>query len=188
MSFGELLLVAIGLAMDALAASICQGITMSKWQYVKATTIAFLFGTFQALMPFVGYLLGIAFSNRVDAIDHWLIFIILGTIGLFMLKEARDGDYDTEIIIEEQVKWIDLLLLAMATSIDALAVGVGFAIVRVNIVPAITIIGIVTFLLCLLGVKIGSMFGDAYRKQAQIVGGIILFMIGTKVLIQHLFF
>jgi putative Mn2+ efflux pump MntP len=185
MSFLELLLISIGLAMDAFAVSVCKGLSMPKLNYKKAIIIALFFGGFQALMPFIGYHLGLSFSDKIEAIDHWVVFILLGAIGLNMIKEALSHD-EEEASCDDTLRLMDLTMLAIATSIDALAIGISFAFLNVSILPSIALIGIVTFVLCLVGVKVGNVFGEKYSSKAELAGGIILMLIGIKVLIEHL--
>lgn len=186
MLFLELFLISIGLAMDAFAVSVCQGLSMAKLNYKKATIIALFFGGFQAMMPFVGYHLGLSFSDKIAAIDHWVVFILLCVIGFNMIKEAISKNDDA--IEDCGLKVMDLIMLSIATSIDALAIGIGFAFLNVDIVPSIVLIGIVTFILCVIGVKVGNVFGQKYSSKAEFAGGCILIMIGLKVLSEHLFF
>ena len=185
MSIIEIALIGIALAMDAFAVSICKGLAMSKMNYKKTIIIALFFGVFQALMPLLGYFLGNAFANSIAAIDHWIAFILLGLIGINMIKEALDDEIEC---VDDTLRIGDLIMLSIATSIDALAVGITFAFFKVSILSAISIIGIITFILCVIGVKIGNVFGEKYKSKAEIIGGIILILIGFKILIEHLFF
>ena len=185
MSFVELFLIAVGLSMDAFAVSICKGLSMQKLNLRHALIIGAYFGGFQALMPMAGYLLGVRFQNAITAYDHWIAFILLALIGGNMVKEALD---DEEESCDASVAFRDMLMLAVATSIDALAVGVTFAFLRVQIVPAITFIGCTTFVLSVVGVKVGTVFGARYKSRAELVGGLILILIGLKLLIEHLFY
>lgn len=185
MSIIEIALIGIALAMDAFAVSICKGLAMSKMSYKKAIIIALFFGVFQALMPLFGYFLGNAFANSIAVIDHWIAFILLGLIGINMIKEALDDEVEC---VDDTLRISDLVMLSIATSIDALAVGITFAFFKVSILSAILIIGIITFILCVIGVKIGNIFGEKYKSKAEIIGGIILILIGFKILIEHLFF
>lgn len=185
--FIELFLIGVGLSMDAFAVSICKGLGMEKVNKKQAFIIGLYFGGFQALMPLIGWFLGIRFQQYITSIDHWIAFVLLVFIGGKMIVEAvRDKD-------EEQVDKKDLpldhkemFLLAIATSIDALAVGITFAFLDTPIVEAITIIGLTTFFLSILGVVVGNFFGTRYKKKAEIVGGIILVAIGVKILLEHL--
>ena len=179
----ELLLIAIGLAMDAFAVSICKGLAMKRMNWKKAVIVGIYFGVFQALMPVIGYFLGTTFENLVTKIDHWIAFILLVLIGGKMIKEAFDNNAEG---YSDSVNFKTMLVLAIATSIDALAVGITFAFLQTNIVLAVILIGIVTFILSIVGVKIGNQFGNKYKKRAEIIGGIILILIGIKILLEHL--
>ena len=152
----ELIVLSIGLAMDAFAVAVCKGLSMSKMKWKNACVIGIYFGLFQALMPFIGYLLGVNFQNRISSIDHWIAFILLGAIGLNMIKEAVSKDCEKQ---NDSIKFKDMLILAIATSIDALAVGITFAFLKVNIGLAISLIGLITFIISVAGVKIGNIFG-----------------------------
>ena len=187
MGFIELFLIGVGLAMDAFAVSICKGLNMRKMNYRQATVIALFFGGFQAFMPFLGWSLGRHFEHYIVSIDHWIAFILLAIIGGNMIKEALGDEEDVECgDCHDQLDLKELLMLAIATSIDALAVGITFAFLRVNIVPAITIIGVTTFIISFTGVHIGHHFGSKYEKKAELAGGIILICIGLKILLEHL--
>ena len=187
MGFIELFLIGVGLAMDAFAVSICKGLNMRKMNYRQATVIALFFGGFQAFMPFLGWSLGRHFEHYIVSIDHWIAFILLAIIGGNMIKEALGDEEDVECgDCHDQLDLKELLMLAIATSIDALAVGITFAFLRVNIVPAITIIGVTTFIISFAGVHIGHHFGSKYEKKAELAGGIILICIGLKILLEHL--
>ena len=184
MSFIELLLIAIGLSMDAFAVSVCKGLAMPKIQAKSAIIIGLWFGGFQALMPLIGYLLGVQFQAKITAIDHWIAFVLLILIGGNMIREALGKDDEEETTADIRVK--TMFVLAVATSIDALAIGVTFAFLQVHIVPAITLIGITTFLISVIGVKVGNVFGVRYKSKAEFVGGAILIILGIKILIEHL--
>lgn len=179
----ELLLLSIGLAMDAFAVSICKGISMKKMDWKKACIIGLWFGGFQALMPTIGYFLGNTFESLVTSIDHWIAFALLGFIGGRMIKEALSNKKEEN---DDDVSFKTMLILAIATSIDALAVGITFAFLEVNIVLAIVLIGIVSFVLSVIGTKIGNRFGSKYERKAELIGGIILVLLGTKILLEHL--
>ena len=179
----EIIIIAIGLAMDAFAVSICKGLSMKKMSWKKGLIIGGYFGFFQALMPLVGYLLGIGFQDKVTGIDHWIAFILLGIIGINMIKEALSKEDDEK---NDSVNFKEMIVLAIATSIDALAVGITMAFLEVNIALAITIIGIITFAISVIGVKIGNIFGNKYEKKAELAGGIILILMGIKILLEHL--
>lgn len=180
----ELIILSIGLAMDAFAVAICKGLSMQKMNWKKACIIGAYFGIFQALMPLAGYLLGVNFQEKIANIDHWVAFILLGIIGLNMIKEAISKETE---IANDSIKFKDMLILAIATSIDALAVGITFAFLKVNILLAISLIGSITFAISVAGVKIGNIFGDKYEKKAEFAGGVILVLLGTKILLEHLF-
>ena len=185
MSFIEIVLISIGLAMDAFAVSICKGLNMKKLNYSKGLIIAFLFGFFQFLMPTIGYYLGIQFEKYIKNIDHWIIFILLAFIGIKMIIESLTNDeYLTKTKQKNEI--VDILILSIATSIDALAVGVTFAFLNVNLFFSSLTIGLITFGLSFLGVILGNYFGKKFKKPAEILGGVILIIIGLKVLLQHL--
>jgi putative Mn2+ efflux pump MntP len=183
MSLIELFLLAVGLSMDAFAVSICKGLAMKKISLSKAGIVGLWFGGFQALMPLVGYLLGSRFSKYITAVDHWIAFILLVFIGGNMVREAF-GSEEEEASASLAVR--EMFMLAVATSIDALAVGITFAFLDVQIVPAISFIGAVTFILSAIGVKIGNIFGTKYKSKAELAGGVILILIGAKILLEHL--
>lgn len=183
MSLFTLFVTAVGLSMDAFAVSICKGLAMKKLSLKKAFIIGLWFGGFQALMPTVGYLLGTRFDQYVTAIDHWIAFVLLALIGANMIKEALSKEEDSA---NDSVDIKTMFLLAVATSIDALAVGVTYAFLQVQIVPAVTFIGVITFSLSIAGVKIGNVFGLRYKSKAEIAGGVILIVMGTKILLEHL--
>lgn len=180
----EIALIGVGLAMDAFAVSICKGLSMKKLNLKKAIIIGLYFGIFQALMPTLGYFLGKGFENLVVSIDHWIAFVLLSFIGIGMIKEA----FKDEEEINDDISFKTMLILSIATSIDALACGITFAFLRVNIFLAVLLIGIITFTISVLGVYIGNKFGDKLEKKAKLLGGIILIGIGLKILIEHLFF
>ena len=179
----ELLLLSIGLAMDAFAVSICKGISMKKMNWKKAIIIGLYFGGFQALMPTLGYFLGTAFQSLITSVDHWIAFVLLGIIGGEMIKESFEIDSENQ---NDDVSFKTMIILAIATSIDALAVGITFAFLNVNLVLAVSLIGIITFILAVAGTKIGNRFGDKYEKKAEFVGGVILILLGVKILLEHL--
>ena len=181
----EILLISIGLGMDAFAVSVCKGLSMNKMNWQKAVIIASYFAVFQMIMPVIGYFLGKGFEEIITAYDHWITFLLLGIIGMNMIKEAFDEESDKQ---NDDVRIKTMLGLAIATSIDALAVGITFAFLKVNMLIAIDSIGIITFFLCLLGVKLGNVFGDKYKKKAEIIGGVILILMGIRILIEHLNF
>lgn len=179
----EILLISIGLAMDAFAVSICKGLSMKKMDWKKATIVGIYFGTFQALMPAIGYFLGSTFEKLVTQIDHWIAFVLLTFIGLNMLREAFANDTEN---YNDNVDFKTMFVLAIATSIDALAIGISFAFLNVNLLLATLMIGIVTFLISVIGVKIGNKFGDQYERKAEVVGGFILILMGIKILLEHI--
>ena len=179
----EIVLIAIGVAMDAFAVSICKGLSMKKMNWKKALIIGAYFGIFQAIMPLIGYFLGATFQSLVTQIDHWVAFVLLLFVGVKMLKEAFANDSEN---INDDVDFKTMIVLAIATSIDALAIGITFAFLQTNILLAVTAIGIITFAVCVIGVKIGNKFGDKYERKAETVGGLILIFMGIKILLEHL--
>ena len=183
MNLLELIAIAVGLSMDAFAVSVCKGLALKKITVRHALTVGVWFGLFQALMPLIGYFLGSRFEKYIVSVDHWIAFVLLAGIGANMLREAWKNDDSGE---DGSLAWKVMLPMALATSIDALAVGVTFGFLRVRIVPAVCFIGVVTFLLSAAGVKIGSIFGERWRKGAQIAGGVILILRGLKILLEHL--
>lgn len=183
MNIFELFLLAAGLSMDAFAVAICKGLSMNKVSLKEMTITGLWFGGFQALMPLTGYFLGSAFEKYISGFDHWTAFIFLSFIGINMIRESFSKDSQVDSSLGFKI----MLAMAVATSIDALAVGITFGLLPdVNIISAVSFIGIVTFILSASGVKIGSSFGIKYRSKAEISGGIILILIGTKILIEHL--
>ena len=185
MSLAELFIIAVGLSMDAFAVSVCKGLSMQKMNVKNAVIVGLYFGGFQATMPLLGYDLGIRFQQAITAYDHWIAFILLAMIGVNMIREALHPD---EQSVDASVKMGDMLVLAVATSIDALAVGVTFAFLNVQIIPAVSFIGCTTFILSIVGVKVGTVFGCRYKARAELAGGAILVLMGVKILIEHLFF
>ncbi len=180
----EIIAISIGLAMDAFSVAICKGLAMKKMNWKNAVIIGLYFGGFQALMPLIGYVLGVGFESKITQIDHWIAFILLLIIGGKMILETLNKD--EEISYNSNVGVKVMLVLAVATSIDALAVGITLAFLNTNIVLPVFFIGIITFVLSIIGVKIGNIFGDKYEKKAELVGGVILILIGTKILLEHL--
>lgn len=174
---------AVGLSMDAFAVSVCKGLAMRQATIKKASIVGLWFGGFQALMPALGYALGIQFKDKITSIDHWIAFGLLGLIGFNMIRESMSKE-DKEA--NESLDFKTMLMLAVATSIDALAVGITFAFLQVNILAAVSVIGLITFLLSVMGVKIGNVFGIRYKAKAELAGGIILIILGVKILIEHL--
>ena len=186
--FFTLLLMGVGLAMDAFAVSICKGLSMRKVNKKQCLVIGLFFGGFQALMPFIGWALGSQFEQYITSIDHWIAFILLGFIGGKMVVEAiREKDEAVEVgKMDPPLDLKEMFILAIATSIDALAVGITFAFLQVPIVEAISIIGITTFVISVIGVYVGNFFGNRYKKKAELAGGMILILIGLKILLEHL--
>ena len=186
MGFAELFVLAIGLSMDAFAVSICKGLSMQKAGLREGSICGAWFGGFQALMPVIGFFLGGLFAGKIERLDHWVAFGLLAIIGINMLKEAFSKcdcceDHDADLSAK------GMFVMAVATSIDALAVGISLAMAgNVNIWLAVALIGVVTFIMCALGVKIGNIFGSRFEKKAQIAGGVILVLLGIKILLEHL--
>ena len=187
MGIVELLLTAIALSMDAFAVSVCKGLGMRRMRYDQALVISLYFGVFQALMPLIGWLLGTSFSRYIQAFDHWIAFVLLAFLGGKMLwdvfHEKEDGDQESA---ERRLDHRELFMLAIATSIDALAVGIAFACLDVNIWSSISIIGVTTLVISFAGVWIGNRFGNRFQKKAEIAGGLVLILIGVKILAEHL--
>lgn len=184
MSIIELFIIAVGLSMDAFAVSVCKGLSVLRAKKSHLIITGLYFGGFQALMPLIGYLLGVNFRHMITSVDHWIAFILLALIGINMIREAREESEELDASFSVKA----MLPLAIATSIDALAVGITFAFLHVQIVPAITFIGVTTFILSVIGVKIGNLFGAKYKSYAEIAGGIVLILLGTKILLEHLGF
>ena len=183
----ELALIGVGLAMDAFAVSVCKGLAMEKVKKKQALIIGLFFGGFQALMPFIGWALGIRFEKYIISVDHWIAFILLSIIGGKMIKEAMEKEEESELKKEDkELDLREMFVLAIATSIDALAVGITFAFLRYPIIEAISIIGVVTFIISVLGVYVGNIFGMRYKSKAEFAGGCILILIGLKILLEHL--
>ena len=180
----EIILVSIGLAMDAFAVSVCKGLSMKKMEWKKAAIIGIWFGFFQGLMPAIGYFLGNNYKYLITSIDHWIIFALLSFIGMKMIKESFCNC--SEENINDCIDFKTMIILAIATSIDALAVGITFAFLETNIIISAFLIGIITCILSIIGVKIGNKFGDKYESKAELAGGIILVFIGIKILLEHL--
>ena len=182
MRFLELLLIAVGLSMDAFAVSVCKGLSLQRLKPRHAALVGLYFGGFQALMPLIGWALGARFEHVIRSVDHWIAFFLLAVIGAGMIREARQE----EEALNDDLGFKTMLLLAVATSIDALAVGVTFAFLQVRILPAASLIGVTTFVLSALGVYMGHVFGLRYKAKAEITGGVILIGIGLKILLEHL--
>ena len=184
MGLVELFLIAVGLSMDAFAVSVCKGLSERSLRAKHYFIIGAWFGGFQALMPLIGYLLGSAFEQYITSFDHWVAFVLLGLIGGNMIREAFSKDEEDQ---DASFGFKTMLLLAIATSIDALAVGITFALLPdVNIFAAILLIGVTTFVLSAIGLKVGNVFGAKYKAKAEFVGGVILILIGAKILLEHL--
>lgn len=183
MSFIDIFLIAVALSMDAFAVSICKGLSVQKVKPRHVLTAGIYFGGFQALMPLVGFLLGFKFEHFIVSIDHWIAFVLLGIIGGNMIKEALSGEEDE---VNDSFSFRTMLPLAVATSIDALAVGISFAFLGVDIVTAALLIGVTTFVLSGIGVFVGNIFGSKYKSKAELVGGGVLILIGLKILLEHL--
>ena len=186
--FVELFLLGVGLSMDAFAVSVCKGLGMRKLNKKQALIIGLYFGGFQALMPLIGWLLGSQFQQYITSIDHWIAFILLGFIGGKMMVEAvREwNEEETVEVMDAPIDHKNMFVLAVATSIDALAVGITFAFLNTPIIEAITIIGITTMVLSIIGVIVGNFFGSRYKSKAEFIGGLILVLLGLKILLEHL--
>lgn len=180
MSILDLFILAVGLSMDAFAVSVCKGLSLCKIKPKHMCIAGAWFGGFQALMPLIGYFLGSFFAEMIEKYDHWVAFVLLAIIGGNMIKESFDKDEKVDSSMDVK----SMLLLAIATSIDALAVGVTFAFLQVQIVPAVSFIGVITFIFSAVGVKIGSLFGTKYKSKAELFGGIVLVLIGIKILLE----
>ncbi len=188
MGFLELFLIGVGLSMDAFAVAICQGLSMTRIKWGHALTVGLYFGGFQALMPFIGWMLGSQFAARIQSFDHWVAFILLMLIGGNMLREALSDEEDEaeDAAIGAGLDHKKLFLMAIATSIDALAIGITFAFLDTAILPACGIIGTTTFCISVAGVAVGCWFGARYKKRAELTGGVILMLLGVKILLEHL--
>ncbi len=182
MGIAELLMTAVALSMDAFAVAVCKGLATDKVRAKHMLITGAWFGGFQALMPLIGFLLGQTFKHLITPVDHWITFLLLGIIGFNMIKEALEGEEEADASLGFNI----MLTMALATSIDALAVGIGFALIPdINIIFAVCSIGVITFALSMLGVRIGSIFGSRWRSPAELVGGLVLIFIGLKILIEH---
>lgn len=182
MGTGALFIIAVGLSMDAFAVSICKGLSLKELKLRHALITGLYFGGFQALMPLIGFLLGRQFEHLITSIDHWIAFVMLCLIGLNMIKESRSKAEELNGSLSPR----SMLPLAVATSIDALAVGITFAFLKVNIIYAVVFIGITTFILSAVGVKIGQIFGTKFKSKAELAGGLVLIFMGIKILLEHL--
>ena len=182
MSLWELFVIALGLSMDAFAVAVCKGLSVPTLRPVHSLTCWLYFGAFQGLMPLLGWLLGVQFQSMITSIDHWIAFLLLGLIGVNMIRESREASCPLDSSFSPRA----MLPLAVATSIDALAVGITFAFLNVKILPAVIFIGTVTFLLSAAGVRVGAVFGARFRSKAELAGGVILILMGLKILLEHL--
>ena len=179
----ELLLIALGLSMDAFAVSVGKGLSVQKIKPRHSLSVGVWFGGFQALMPLVGYFLGVSFASMVESFDHWIAFILLGIIGFNMIREALSDDECEEMHPDFSAR--SMFMMAIATSIDALAVGVSFAFLHIDIWSAAAIIGVTTFILSVVGLRIGNIFGCRYKSKAELAGGAILMIMGVKIVVEH---
>ncbi|MGN0478039.1 MAG: manganese efflux pump MntP family protein [Hominenteromicrobium sp.] len=182
MSVWELFILAVGLSMDAFAVSVCKGLSVKSLKPKHMLIAGLYFGGFQALMPLIGYLLGVQFQSLIQEFDHWIAFVLLVLIGLSMIRESRECPDE----LNDSFSFKTMLPLAVATSIDALAVGVTFAFLQVSIIPAVSFIGVTTFVLSAAGIRIGHIFGAKYKSRAELIGGIVLILMGVKILLEHL--
>ncbi|OJF75812.1 MAG: hypothetical protein BKP49_10130 [Treponema sp. CETP13] len=185
MNLLELFLIAIGLSMDAFAVAICIGLSMQEKSIGKALIVGLYFGIFQALMPLIGYFFGIQFSDKITAYDHWIAFVLLGFIGAKMIKESIFDPETCPSSTSSSLSFKTMFPLSIATSIDALAVGISFSFFNVNIALSALLIGLVTLFFSMIGVKIGNIFGLKVKKRAELAGGIILILIGLKIVLEH---
>ncbi len=182
MDIFSLLAIAVGLSMDAFAVAVCKGLSVNKISAKHQLIVGLYFGGFQALMPLIGYYLGIQFEELIKSVDHWICFIFLALIGINMIREAFGDDEE----IDDSFNPKSMFPLAIATSIDALAIGVTFAFLSVNILPAVSFIGAVTFVLSVVGLWVGNIFGCKYKSKAEVAGGVVLILMGIKILFEHL--
>lgn len=183
MGQAELFLIAVGLSMDAFAVSVCKGLSVKRATVRQALCVGVYFGGFQALMPLLGYLLGTQFESLITSVDHWIAFVLLSLIGGNMIRESFKGEAES---LDASFSFKAMLPLAVATSIDALAMGVTFAFLQVNIIPAVLFIGVITFALSAAGLKVGNVFGAKYKSHAELFGGVVLVLMGIKILLEHL--
>lgn len=188
MGLAELFILAVGLSMDAFAVSVCKGLAVQKVGAKECCIVGVWFGGFQALMPLTGYLLGTQFRAYITSIDHWIAFVLLCIIGFNMIRESRERDEEEAVCSKDENPFAfrSMLMLAVATSIDALAVGITLAFLNVALVPSVTFIGATTFVISAIGIRIGNIFGMKYKSKAELAGGIILIAIGLKILLEHL--
>ncbi len=182
MHYLELLIIAVGLSMDAFAVAVCKGLAQEQHSIKNSFVTGIYFGGFQALMPLLGYLLGTQFADSITAVDHWIAVALLSIIGINMIRESRSCDVKTS----NSFGFKKMAVLSLATSIDALAVGITFAFLKVSIVPAVLTIGVITFAISFVGVKLGSVFGSRFKSKAEVAGGVILVLMGLKILFDHL--
>ena len=185
MSFVSMLFTSVGLGMDAFAVSICKGLSIKSYSINKSVIVGLYFGLFQGIMPLIGYVLGSSFTNIISSFDHYIIFVLLFGIGFNMMREGLSKE---SINLNDLVNFKEMFPLSIATSIDALAVGITCAFLRVNIIQMIMVISIITFIMTFIGVRIGNVVGIKYEKKAQVIGGLILISLSIKILIEHLFF
>lgn len=181
MNFSKILLISISVASDAFAVSVCKGICLKKINYKKIILIGLYFGFFQALMPTIGYFLSLTFKDLIIKIDHWIAFLLLSMIGVNLIKDSQKKEN-----LDDKIDIKTMFLLAIATSIDALAIGITFAFFKINILSTVTLIGLITFILSMIGVVIGNQFGNRFESSSKVVGGVILIFIGLKILLEHL--
>lgn len=191
MSLFELFIIAVGLSMDAFAVAICKGLSLKSLTFKKSGIVGLYFGVFQAGMPLIGYFLGVQFRDKITTFDHWIAFVLLCLIGFNMIKESRSKVCDAQETSpccdneDKSFQFKTMSVLAIATSIDALAVGISFAFLKIDIVPAVSLIGVITFTLSIIGVMIGHIFGAKYKSKAELAGGLILIGMGLKILLDH---
>lgn len=186
MNIAELLILAVGLSMDAFAVAVCKGLCMRRFRWKYALLVGVYFGIFQALMPLAGYFLASLFANRIQAYDHWIAFVLLGFIGGKMINDSFDKKDETTCDADGASFGVRVMLpLALATSIDAMAMGITFAFLRTNIAAAVSLIGAVTLILSAAGVKIGHKFGARFESKAELIGGVLLILMGLKILLEH---
>lgn len=182
MHYFELLIIAVGLSMDAFAVAVCKGLAQKQHNMKNSLITGAYFGGFQALMPLLGYFLGTQFADAITAVDHWIAFALLSLIGINMIRESRSCDAKAN----SSFGFKNMVVLSLATSIDALAIGITFAFLKVDIVSAVLTIGAITFAISFVGVKLGSVFGIRFKSKAEITGGVILILMGLKILLEHL--
>jgi putative Mn2+ efflux pump MntP len=182
MHYFELLIIAVGLSMDAFAVAVCKGLAQHQHSVKNSLITGVYFGGFQALMPLIGYFLGKQFASAITSVDHWIALALLSIIGINMIRESRSCDVKTS----NSFGFKNMVVLSLATSVDALAIGITFAFLQVDIVPAVLTIGVITFAISFAGVKLGSVFGSKFKSKAEIAGGVILILMGLKILLEHL--